>query len=109
MEERKLEIEKIKRIKEERAMKKAKREEEMALLARERVGAEFHDWEKKEEEFEFHQAKIRSAIQLRESGAKPIDILSKHCGGFDAEMVFKGLSVEEMEEVCSETKMQLYL
>jgi hypothetical protein len=31
-------------------VEKARHEEEMALLARERARAEFHDWEKKEEE-----------------------------------------------------------
>ncbi|OMO78154.1 hypothetical protein CCACVL1_14617 [Corchorus capsularis] len=52
------EIEKLKKRREERALQKAKREEERAFLARERARAEFGDREKKEEEdFEFHQSK----------------------------------------------------
>lgn len=61
------EIEKFKRKREERAIKKALHEEEMAMHARKRARAEFHDWEKKEEEFLLHQSKVKSGIiQLRE-------------------------------------------
>ncbi|XP_043690288.1 cactin-like [Telopea speciosissima] len=111
------EIEKVKKRREERAIEKAKYEEEMAMLARERARAEFHDWEKKEEEFHFDQSKVRSEIRLREGRIKPIDILSKHLNGsddFDIEinepyMVFKGLTVKEMEELHDDIKMHLDL
>jgi hypothetical protein len=53
------------------------------LLARERARAEFHDWEKKEEEFHFDQSKVRSEIRLREGRLKPIDVLCKHLDGSD--------------------------
>ncbi|XP_043710621.1 cactin-like [Telopea speciosissima] len=115
--ERMAEIEKVKKRREERAIEKAKYEEEMAMLARERARAEFHDWEKKEEEFHFDQSKVRSEIRLREGRIKPIDILSKHLNGsadFDIEinepyMVFKGLTVKEMEELHDDIKMHLDL
>ncbi|XP_042519746.1 cactin [Macadamia integrifolia] len=115
--ERMAEIEKVKKRREERAIEKAKYEEEMAVLARERARAEFHDWEKKEEEFHFDQSKVRSEIRLREGRIKPIDILSKHLNGsddFDIEinepyMVFKGLTVKEMEELHDDIKMHLDL
>ncbi|RID40156.1 hypothetical protein BRARA_J00220 [Brassica rapa] len=55
--ERMTEVEKVKKRREERAVEKARHEEEMALLARERARAEFQDWEKKEEEFHFDQSK----------------------------------------------------
>ncbi|KAJ4968719.1 hypothetical protein NE237_015420 [Protea cynaroides] len=115
--ERMAEIEKVKKRREERAIEKAKYEEEMAMLARERARAEFHDWEKKEEEFHFDQSKVRSEIRLREGRVKPIDILSKYLNGsddFDIEinepyMVFKGLTVKELEELHDDIKMHLDL
>ncbi|KAF3959919.1 hypothetical protein CMV_015320 [Castanea mollissima] len=115
--ERLAEIEKVKKRREERALEKAQREEELAMLARERARAEFQDWEKKEEEFHFDQSKVRSEIRLREGRIKPIDILSKHLNGsddFDIEInepyiVFKGLTVKEMEELRDDIKMHLDL
>lgn len=115
--ERMAEIEKVKKRREERAIEKAQHEEEMALLARERARAEFQDWEKKEEEFHFDQSKVRSGIRLREGRIKPIDVLSKHLDPsdeFDFEieepyMVFKGLTVKEMEELHEDIKMHLDL
>lgn len=115
--ERMAEIEKVKKRREERAIEKAQHEEEMALLARERARAEFHDWEKKEEEFHFDQSKVRSEIRLREGRTKPIDILTKHLNPLDVldieinepYMVFKGLTVKEMEELHEDIKMHLDL
>ncbi|XP_076911525.1 splicing factor Cactin-like [Bidens hawaiensis] len=115
--ERMAEIEKVKKRREERAIEKAQHEEEMALLARERARAEFQDWEKKEEEFHFDQSKVRSGIRLREGRIKPIDVLSKHLepsDEFDVEieepyMVFKGLTVKEMEELQEDIKMHIDL
>ncbi|XP_039130728.1 cactin [Dioscorea cayenensis subsp. rotundata] len=115
--ERMEEIEKVKKRREERALEKARHEEEMALLARERAKAEFEDWEKKEEEFHFDQSKVRSEIRLREGRTKPIDILSNNLNGsFDLDieinepyMVFKGLTVKELEELHDDIKMYLDL
>lgn len=111
------ELEKVKKRRKEREIEKAQHEEEMALLARERAKAEFQDWEKKEEEFHFDQSKYRSQIRLREGRMKPIDILSKNLNGsedFDIEinepyMVFKGLTVKDMEELSEDIKMHLGL
>ncbi|XWS43498.1 hypothetical protein CRYUN_Cryun16bG0109300 [Craigia yunnanensis] len=115
--ERMAEIEKVKKRREERAIEKAQHEEEMAMIARERARAEFQDWEKKEEEFHFDQSKVRSEIRLREGRMKPIDVLSKHLNGSDdmdielnePYMVFKGLTVKEMEELHDDIKMHLDL
>ncbi|GMH09883.1 hypothetical protein Nepgr_011724 [Nepenthes gracilis] len=115
--ERMAEIEKVKKRREERALEKAQREEEMAMLARERARAEADDFEKKEEEFHFDQSKVRSRIRLQEGRMKPIDILTKYLddsGEFDVElnepyMVFKGLTVKEMEEVRDDIKLHLDL
>ncbi|KAF8659432.1 hypothetical protein HU200_058459 [Digitaria exilis] len=115
--ERMAEIEKVKKRREERAIEKAQHEEEMQLLARERARAEFQDWEKKEEEFHFDQSKVRSEIRLREGRTKPIDILLKNLNfsdEYDVELnepylVFKGLTVKEMEELRDDIKMHLDL
>ncbi|OIW11319.1 hypothetical protein TanjilG_20468 [Lupinus angustifolius] len=115
--ERMAEIEKVKKRRDERALEKAQREEEMALLARERARAEFQDWEKKEEEFHFDQSKVRSEIRLREGRARPIDVLTKQLNGSDdldieinePYLVFKGLTVKEMDELRDDIKMHLDL
>ncbi|KNA19049.1 hypothetical protein SOVF_065250 isoform B [Spinacia oleracea] len=111
------EIEKVKKRREERALEKAQREEEMILLQRERSRAEADDFEKKEEEFHFDQSKVRSRIRLREGRTKPIDVLTKYLDDsdeFDVEldepyMVFKGLTVKEIEELHDDIKLHLGL
>ncbi|KAL9235978.1 hypothetical protein vseg_010694 [Gypsophila vaccaria] len=115
--ERMAEIEKVKKRREERALEKAQREEEMMLLARERSRAEADDFEKKEEEFHFDQSKVRSKIRLREGRMKPIDVLTTYLDEsdeFDVEldepyMVFKGLTVKEMEELNDDIKLHISL
>ncbi|EPS69397.1 hypothetical protein M569_05369, partial [Genlisea aurea] len=94
--ERMAEIEKVKKRREERAIEKAQHEEEM---------------------FHFDQSKIRSKIRLREGRTKPIDILTKYLDPSDEfeidinepYMVFKGLTVKEMEELHNDIKMHLDL
>ncbi|KAI5660761.1 hypothetical protein M9H77_20084 [Catharanthus roseus] len=106
------EIEKGKRRRELRAMEKARHEEEMAILSRERDRAEFQDWEKKEEEFLFHQGKIRSQIRLNEGRMKPIDILMNQLNCSDREieepyLVFKNLGIEELEQLKEDIKLNM--
>nr|GMD33993.1 cactin [Ipomoea batatas]GMD99579.1 cactin [Ipomoea batatas] len=115
--ERIAEIEKVKKRREERAIEKAQREEEMAMLARERTRAEFQDWEKKEEEFHFDQSKTRTKIRIQQGRIKPIDVLIEQLDpscDFDIEinepyMVFKGLTMKEIEELQEDIKMHLDL
>ncbi|XP_057445464.1 splicing factor Cactin-like isoform X1 [Lotus japonicus] len=110
---RKMEIEKQKKRKQHKAMEKAQHEEQMALLARARARAEFQDWEQKEQDFDFHQSKVRSEIRLREGRARPIDVLAQHLNGsddFDIKipyMIFKGLTVKELNELRDDIKMHL--
>ncbi|XP_062018483.1 splicing factor Cactin-like [Rosa rugosa] len=125
-EERRAEIAKVKQRREERARQRAQREEEMELLARERARAEFQDWEKKEEELNYEQSRIKSEKRLREGRFKPIDhlvLMSKHLNG-DSESdedfdhmgmdlkepymhAFKGLAVEGLEELRDDIQMNL--
>ncbi|XP_010412904.1 PREDICTED: cactin-like [Camelina sativa] len=109
------EVEKVKNRREESAVEKARHEEDMALLARERARAEFQDWEKKEEEFNFYQSKVRSAIRLDQGRAKPIDVLYKYVDDSDdvnielsePYMVFKGLDIKDLEELRDDIKMYM--
>ncbi|CAN1353603.1 CTN [Linum perenne] len=75
--ERMAEIEKVKKRREERALEKAHHEEEMALLARERARAEFHDLEKKEMKrmavLEEQQRRIREAMASKQPPPPPSD------------------------------------
>ncbi|KAJ4975036.1 hypothetical protein NE237_008210 [Protea cynaroides] len=86
------EIEKVKKRREERAIEKAKYEEEMAMLAREHARAEFHDWEKKEEEVLTCSIYNDFDIEINEPY-----------------MVFKGLTMKELEELHDDIKMHLDL
>ncbi|KAL6562591.1 hypothetical protein OROGR_003598 [Orobanche gracilis] len=113
--ERMAEIEKVKRRREERVIQKSKHEDDMALLARERSAAD--GWEKKEQEFQFHQSQLKSQIRIREGRMKPIDMFRKlliSSDDMDIEIninqpcaVFKGLTVEEMEELHDAIKLCL--
>ncbi|KAK9691115.1 hypothetical protein RND81_09G176600 [Saponaria officinalis] len=76
--ERMAEIEKVKKRREERALEKAQREEDMMLLERERGRAEADDFEKKEEEFHFDESKVKSKIRLCKGRMKPIDVLTTY-------------------------------
>ncbi|KAK1381114.1 Cactus-binding domain, C-terminal, Cactin, central region [Heracleum sosnowskyi] len=105
--ERMEDIERMKRRREERAIEKAEREERMAVLARERAGAEFQEWEKKEEEFCFKQTKARAEIRLREGRIKPIDVLSMHLD--DPDSVFESLAVKDLEDLREDIKVYLDL
>ncbi|KAK2988769.1 hypothetical protein RJ640_025928 [Escallonia rubra] len=97
------ELEKLKKRREERAVRKAQREEEMAFLTRGRAGTEYEDWERKEEEFVLKQSKIKSEIRLQKGHAKPIDKLINLVEG--STDVFKGLKVEELEELLEEINL----
>ncbi|KAK7260007.1 hypothetical protein RIF29_25691 [Crotalaria pallida] len=81
----------------------------MALLAKQRTRAEF---ERKEVEFLFDQTKIRSEIRLRESRARPIDVLIKHLTAADDDVpsysvVFKGLTLNELDQLQDEIRLLL--
>ncbi|XVF76321.1 hypothetical protein PTKIN_Ptkin13bG0257100 [Pterospermum kingtungense] len=88
--QKKAEIEMVKKRRAERAVEKAQLEEEMAMIARECARAEFQDWEKKGEE------------HLNGSNVMAIELTEPY-------MVFKGLTVKEMEELRDDIEMHLDL
>ncbi|KAL5704960.1 hypothetical protein ACHQM5_023316 [Ranunculus cassubicifolius] len=99
------EIENVRKRREERAIQKAQREEERAMLEKERVKAEYQDFEKKEDEFQYNQSRIRTEIRMQEGRCKPIDIFCNYLDDTnnnyleEPSMLFKGLEVEELEEL----------
>ncbi|KAI8820011.1 cactus-binding C-terminus of cactin protein-domain-containing protein [Fimicolochytrium jonesii] len=120
------ELSKLKRRRNEREIEMQLREEEQARLQREQDRLALGDWEAKENEFHLGQAKTRAQIRIKEGRAKPIDILAmnlslasdtKLAEEFDAlglemgveepYLIFRNLSLPEVEELHKD--IQLYL
>jgi len=117
-----------------REKEKREAEEERERLARERERSTYHEWEKKEEEFHLKQAKLKTDIRLKQGRPKPIDLIAKNLKLLDTEnennqqleepiltmddidiemrepyIIFKGLSVKELEELRSDINLHLEL
>ncbi|RIB19526.1 mid region of cactin-domain-containing protein [Gigaspora rosea] len=75
-EETQLELEKLNKRRAEREIERQLREEELARMQRDAEIAAMGDWASKEDEFHLEQAKRRAEIRIKESRAKPIDILA---------------------------------
>lgn len=100
----------MKKRREEWVSRKAQREEERAMLEREHQRVEFHDWEKKEDEFYYQQNKLKPDIRFRQGRDKPIDVFTKLLDGTHADFDFvvepcmfvEGLTMKEIEELIDE-------
>ena len=71
----------IERARARRTAREAETEEMERLRAEElrlRDSAQYHDWERKEDEFHLKQARQRSFIRIREGRERPVDILAKN-------------------------------
>ncbi|KAI9101130.1 mid region of cactin-domain-containing protein [Phlyctochytrium arcticum] len=120
------ELDKLKMRRTEREYEQELREQEQARLQREQDQIALGDWEAKENEFHLEQAKTRAQIRIKESRAKPIDILamnlslasdSKLAEEFDMlglemsieepYLIFRNLSLQEVEELHKD--IQLYV
>ncbi|KAJ3114867.1 hypothetical protein HDU96_001528 [Phlyctochytrium bullatum] len=120
------ELEKLKKRRAEREIDMQLREQEQARLQREKDRAALGDWEKREDDFHLHQAKVRAQIRIKEGRAKPIDVLAMNISiatdtdiakEFDAMglemdteepyLIFQNLSLAEVEELHKD--IQLYL
>lgn len=73
-----LEIDKVRKRREQREKELEEMEKQKAEEAKLREAELFQDWEKKEEEFHHLQSKTRSKIRLVEGREKPIDIMAKN-------------------------------
>ncbi|KAF9167327.1 hypothetical protein DFQ26_004968 [Actinomortierella ambigua] len=129
------ELEKLNRKRIEREREREEREEELQRIQRMSEQAQLGDWQAKEDEFHLEQAKRRAEIRIKNSRAKPIDILAinvKMIGddrspeeideeeeeeedlGFEIEVeepytIFENLSLEEVEELHQDIKFYLSL
>ncbi|KAJ3104884.1 hypothetical protein HDU97_008742 [Phlyctochytrium planicorne] len=120
------ELEKLKRRRADREIEMQLREQELARMQRDKDQAALGDWEKREDDFQLNQAKVRAQIRIKEGRAKPIDVLAMNISiatdtevakEFDAmglEMdteepyhIFQNLSATETEELHKD--IQLYL
>ena len=109
-----LELEKVKRAREQREVDKEAYEEERRLLDRDREQMAFADHQKREDEFQLEQSKVRVKRRVQEGRAKPIDVLADSLAllddGFepsdaldtkmqDPLLVFDSLNQRELAEV----------
>jgi len=79
-----LEIEKVKRRREERAAEKEAQAAEQEALERERALVDAGELERKEEDFHLRQTRVRAAIRLAEGRPRPVDLLASNLCFFEA-------------------------
>lgn len=121
--ENRRELEKVKQRRKEREAEQAARDEEMTMMQREREAAMFEQWESQEGSFHLEQVKLRSKIRLRDSRAKPIDLLAKYADNMwamsekaldDVDVnepytVLNGLSEQDLEDLLEDIKVYVEL
>lgn len=93
-----VELEKVKHAREQRAAEKEAWEEERRLLDREREQMDFHEHEKREDEFQLGQTLLRAHIRVREGRAKPIDMLSESLGLLRSECTAEEAAALELQQ-----------
>ncbi|XP_028636395.1 cactin-like [Grammomys surdaster] len=118
-EESRLELQKVKRLRQEREREKALREHELEWLQREKEAEHFRTWEEQEHSFHLRQAKLRSKIRIRDGRAKPIDLLAKYISredDFDLAVeihepytFLNGLTVTDMEDLLEDIQVFMEL
>ncbi|RIA95685.1 mid region of cactin-domain-containing protein [Glomus cerebriforme] len=123
-EETQLELEKLKKRRIERELEQQLRDEELARMQREAEIASMGDWAAKEDEFHLQQAKRRAEIRIKESRAKPIDILAINLRLADENedvdealeididepyTIFENLNLQEVEELHKDIQKYLSL
>ncbi|XP_071794813.1 splicing factor Cactin-like isoform X2 [Asterias amurensis] len=107
--ENRLELQKVKQRRIEREKEREQREKELEELQRMREAESFKEWEKQEDTFHLHQAKLRSKIRIQDGRAKPIDLLAQYVDpdgddDLSVEMqepynVLKGLTIADLEDL----------
>eukprot|EP00041_Stephanoeca_diplocostata_P025740 m.681666 g.681666 ORF g.681666 m.681666 type:complete len:749 (-) comp22812_c0_seq8:255-2501(-) len=114
--ENQIELEKVKRKREEKERELEALEEEKRLAQQEKEDDLFRDWMAKEEGFHMDQARMRSAIRIKDGRAKPIDILAHYItkANDDTDLnsainepyaIFTGLALEDMEDLQADIRV----
>lgn len=113
-EENKRELEKVKKRRLERELERQQREEEIALMQRNKEAAQFKEWERQEGQFHLEQARLRSRIRINDGRAKPIDLLAKYISAEEevdaVEMhepytYLNGLTTKDLEDLIEDIKV----
>ncbi|KAL3287167.1 hypothetical protein HHI36_001646 [Cryptolaemus montrouzieri] len=113
-EENRRELEKVKMRRLERDLERQKREEETLLLQKSKEATQFEEWERQEDNFHLHQARLRSHIRIQDGRAKPIDLLAKYISAEEevdaVEMhepytYLNGLQIKDLEDLVEDIKV----
>lgn len=116
--ENKVELEKVKKRRQERELERAQREEEMVQLQRSREVAQFEEWEKQEDQFHLEQARLRSKIRIHDGRAKPIDLLAQYVSEQSLEETIEmqmhepytylnGLEIADLEDLLEDIRIYM--
>lgn len=118
--ENKMELEKVKKRRQERELERMQREEEMVLLQRSREAAQFEEYACQEDKFHLEQARLRSKIRIQDRRAKPIDLLAQYVSNQSLEETIEmqmhepytylnGLSVSDLEDLLVDIRVYVEL
>ena len=99
-------------------MERQRREEEEALLQRQKEAAQFEMWGNQEDLFHLEQATLRSKIRIKDGRAKPIDLLAQYISAEEEvnaiEMhepytYLNGLTVTDLEDLIEDIKVSIVM
>ncbi|XP_059616518.1 splicing factor Cactin [Phlebotomus argentipes] len=118
--ENKIELEKVKKRRQERELERQKREEEQNMLQRSREAAQFEEWERQEDQFHLEQARLRSKIRIQDGRAKPIDLLAQYISDQNLDdclemqmhepyTYLNGLGIKDLEDLTADIKVYMEL
>ncbi|GAB0100666.1 Cactin [Sergentomyia squamirostris] len=118
--ENRIELEKVKKRRQERELERQKREEEQNMLQRSREAAQFEEWERQEDQFHLEQARLRSKIRIQDGRAKPIDLLAQYISEKNLDdclemqmhepyTYLNGLGVKDLEDLTEDIKVYMEL
>ncbi|XP_016374684.1 cactin-like [Sinocyclocheilus rhinocerous] len=108
----------VKQLRLEREREKSMREQELEMLQREKEAEHFKTWAEQEDNFHLQQAKLRSKIRIRDSRAKPIDLLAKYISAEDDDLsvemhepytFLNGLTATDMDDLLEDIKVYMEL
>lgn len=105
----------VKKRRQEREAERAARDEETAMMQRQKEAEQFHEWGKNEDQFHLEQAKLRSKIRIQDGRAKPVDLLAKYINSEnDLESVemnepyfyLMGLTLADLEDLVADIQVR---
>ncbi|XP_063690650.1 splicing factor Cactin-like [Bolinopsis microptera] len=113
--EKKIELWKVQRRREEREMEQAARAEELDRERLEKEREMFKEWQEQEGQFHLEQARLRSELRIKNNRANPIDLLAyyiHHANDSTATeivgeplSVVQNLSLQDLEDLQADIKV----